>query len=100
MDSLDLGETLEYTSGFMTRVYGMWNIYIFGLLFLYAPSHKEWGNDDNLSTGETARDTLDINDNDDGAGEEVEFDVTGPAAASEPSEMSSLTDFIRHQATD
>lgn len=79
----DLGDTLEYTSGFMTGVYGMWNIYIFGLLFLYAPSHKQWGNDDNLSTGE-----------------EVEFDVAGPAASSEPSEMSSLTDFIRHQATD
>ena len=79
----DLGETLQYTSGFMTGVYGMWNIYIFGLLFLYAPSHKQWGNDDNMSTGE-----------------EVEFDVTGTAAASEPSEMSSLTDFIRHQATD
>ena len=47
----DLGHTLEYTSGFMTGVYGMWNIYIFGLLFLYAPSHKQWGNDDNLSTG-------------------------------------------------
>merc|ERR1719290_460657 len=74
---------LEYTSGFMTGVYGMWNIYIFGLLFLYAPSHKQWANDDNMSTGE-----------------EVEFDVTGTAAASEPSEMSSLTDFIRHQATD
>merc|ERR1719291_320779 len=64
----ELGETLQYTSGFMTGVYGMWNIYIFGLLFLYAPSHKQWGNDDNMSTGE-----------------EVEFDMTGPAAASEPS---------------
>ena len=42
----DLGETLQYTSGFMTGVYGMWNIYIFGLLFLYAPSHKQWGNED------------------------------------------------------
>jgi len=78
----DLGETLEYTSGFMTGVYGMWNIYIFGLLFLYAPSHKSWGNEDTASTGE-----------------EVEFDVRGPAA-SEPSEISSLTDFIRHHAAD
>ena len=41
---------LEYTSGFMTGVYGMWNIYIFGLLFLYAPSHKTWANEDNTST--------------------------------------------------
>ena len=49
----ELGTTLEYTSGFMTGVYGMWNIYIFGLLFLYAPSHKNWGDEDNLSTGET-----------------------------------------------
>jgi len=80
MDSV----ALEYTSGFMTGVYGMWNIYIFGLLFLYAPSHKTWANDDNNST----------------TGEEIEFDVTGPAAAHEPSEISSLTDFIRHQATD
>ena len=67
----------------MTGVYGLWNIYIFGLIFLYAPSHKPWGDEDNLSTGE-----------------EVEFDVRGPTAASEPSEMSSLTDFIRHQAQD
>ena len=79
----DLGDSLQYTSGFMTGVYGLWNIYIFGLMFLYAPSHKHWGDDDNLSTGE-----------------EVEFDVTGTAAASEPSEMSSLTNFIRHQAQD
>lgn len=67
----------------MTGVYGLWNIYIFGLIFLYAPSHKYWGDEDNLSTGE-----------------EVEFDVTGTAAASEASEMSSLTNFIRHQAQD
>lgn len=38
--------SLEYTSGFMTGVYGMWNIYIIGLLFLYAPSHKNWDNNE------------------------------------------------------
>ena len=74
---------LEYTSGFMTGVYGLWNIYIFGLLFLYAPSHKTWANEDTTST----------------TGEEIEFDVARPAAQ-EPGELSSLTDFIRHQATD
>jgi uncharacterized BrkB/YihY/UPF0761 family membrane protein len=74
---------LEYTSGFMTGVYGLWNIYIFGLLFLYAPSHKTWANEDATST----------------TGEEIEFDVARPAAQ-EPGELSSLTDFIRHQATD
>ena len=47
----DLGSTLEYTSGFLTGVYGMWNLYIFGLIFLYAPSHKKWGNEDTVSTG-------------------------------------------------
>ncbi len=47
----DLGTTLEYTSGFLTGVYGMWNLYIFGLIFLYAPSHKKWGNEDTVSTG-------------------------------------------------
>ena len=31
--------------------------------------------------------------------EEIEFDVARPAAQ-EPGELSSLTDFIRHQATD
>ncbi len=31
----------------------MWNIYIFGLLFLYAPSHKTWGNEDTHSTGQS-----------------------------------------------
>jgi len=71
------------TSGFLTGVYGLWNIYIFALLFLYAPSHKAWANEDNTST----------------TGEEVEFEVS-QGAAGEASEMSSLTDFIRHQATD
>lgn len=33
---------LEFTSAFFTGVYGMWNIYIFAMIVLYAPSHKQW----------------------------------------------------------
>ncbi|GAB6031384.1 hypothetical protein CHUAL_009166 [Chamberlinius hualienensis] len=33
---------LEYTSAVVCGVYGMWNIYVFSLIVLYAPSHKHW----------------------------------------------------------
>lgn len=36
---------LEYTSAFFSGVYGMWNIYIFALIVLYSPSHKQWPQD-------------------------------------------------------
>lgn len=36
---------IEYLSGFFTGVYAMWNVYIFALIVLYAPSHKKWPND-------------------------------------------------------
>jgi hypothetical protein len=87
---------LEYTAAFMTGVYGMWNIYIFGLIFLYAPSHKQWPqqNDGDAITGPAAAINSATNN-----GEEIEFSMVG-GANSEASEMSSLTEFIRHQATD
>ncbi|KAB7501416.1 Protein wntless [Armadillidium nasatum] len=36
------GRHIEYSSAFLAGVYGMWNIYTFALICLYAPSHKKW----------------------------------------------------------
>lgn len=40
--------TVEVNSAFFTGIYGMWNLYVFAIMFLYAPSHKRYG-DDQLS---------------------------------------------------
>lgn len=70
---------LEFTSAFFTGVYGMWNIYIFALLALYAPSHKQWP---------VQRDAQNT--------DEIEFSYLDP----EPSEISALTTLAKKSALD
>ena len=74
---------LEFSSAFFTGVYGMWNIYIFALMILYAPSHKKW------PTNETQESII---------SEEIEFNNL--PESSNPSEISSLTQFARKTALD
>ncbi|XP_077283852.1 wnt ligand secretion mediator [Arctopsyche grandis] len=80
----DENTELEFNSAFFTGVYGMWNIYIFALMILYAPSHKKWPMTNNPDSQNLS--------------EEIEFSRL--PSETNPSEISSLTSFVRKATVD
>ncbi|KAM9849299.1 protein wntless homolog [Aulostomus maculatus] len=42
--------TLQIHSAFLTGIYGMWNLYVFAIIFLFAPSYKHYKSGDSRHT--------------------------------------------------